>query len=373
MPPISILIKPASSLCNLNCKYCFYHDVADNRSVQSYGIMSREILEKIVIKAMAQAEGVCSFAFQGGEPTLAGLEFYQYLIELQNRYNPGNLRVLNAIQTNGIAIDAQWAEFFSRHHFLVGLSLDGNKEIHDANRVFRDGTGSFDAVRRTAKLFDRYGVEYNILSVVTAQTCENVAHIYNFYKDQGFRYLQFIPCLDPLGEQRGQHEFSLTPEKYGVFLKTLFDCWYADFIQGNYISIRHFDNWIHMLMGNPPESCGMSGVCTCYFVIEADGSVYPCDFYVLDEFKLGNIQKQGFLNLMKQPVAKEFVEQSRLAYATCKQCKHYDLCRGGCRRDRMDNLIDNYFCSALYDFFDYAKERMQQIAAGVYRVYGGIK
>ena len=197
--------------------------------------------------------------------------------------------------------------------------------------------------------------------MVTCETAENIERIYRFYKSKGFKFWQFIPCLDPLGEERGKHAHSLTPERYEQFLKKLFDCWYDDFMKGNYISIRHFDNRINMLMGKPPESCGMSGVCNCYFVIEADGSVYPCDFYVLDKYKLGNIQNMSFSYLMNQPVSHEFVEESRIAYDKCKDCKHYNVCRGGCRRDRLDNPADNYYCSALYNFFDYAMERMLKV------------
>ena len=365
MPPLSILMKPASSLCNLRCGYCFYHDVVEHRSVKSYGIMREELLETIVRKALAQTEGFVSFAFQGGEPTLAGLEFFKRFSALVKQYNTQNVIVHNAIQTNGIVINDEWAAYFREQNFLVGLSLDGHRGINDKYRTAPDGSGSFEAIQRTAKLFDKHDVQYNVLCVVTADTAKNIRDIYRFFKERDYKYLQFIPCLDPMEEERGLRAHSLTPELYREFLCELFDCWYKNFKQGNYISVRQFDNWIHMLNGRPPESCGMSGRCGCYFVIESDGSVYPCDFYVTDKWNLGSIENRSFSYLMKQQTARDFVEESLLAEKKCRQCKHFRICRGGCKRDRLDGLEDNYFCEAYYDFFDYAYERLEEIAGMV--------
>ena len=366
MPPINILIKPASSGCNLRCKYCFYHSVSQLREVENYGVMSKETLEIIVKKALAYSDGFASFAFQGGEPTLAGLPFYEKLMELEKKYNVKNVQIHNAIQTNGMVIDEDWARFFHKNNFLVGLSLDGPQNIHDENRVMAGGKGSFDRVMHTAELFNKYRVEYNILTVVSKWVAQHARIVYQFFRKNKFQYLQFIPCLDPVDETPFQNDFSLTPGDYLQFLKTTFDLWYCDFATGKPVSIRYFDNLVTMAMGYPPESCGMSGVCTCYFVAEADGSIYPCDFYVTDKWYLGNVHDTNFEDLLASPAAKEFMESSRHVDEKCKSCDVYTLCRGGFRRNR-EPFADgkpalNNYCDVFYAFFKYAGENIQKMA-----------
>ncbi|NLZ54654.1 MAG: anaerobic sulfatase maturase, partial [Thermoanaerobacteraceae bacterium] len=334
MPPLSILMKPASGNCNLRCKYCFYHSVTEIREVENYGMMKLGTLETIVQKALQFADGICMFAFQGGEPTLRGLDFYKKFIEFQKKYNTKNVRLNNAIQTNGIVIDDEWAEFLAENNFLVGISLDGPKDIHDSLRVDAKNRGSFNRVMNTISLFNKHRVEFNILCVVNSYVARHINKIYTFFKKNNFRYLQFIPCLDPLNEEPGGYDYSLTPERYAYFLKNLFDMWYDDIMKGNMVSIRYFDNLVGMLMGYPPEVCGMIGQCSCQFVIEADGGVYPCDFYVIDEWYLGNIENMGFVELKNSDAGKKFVEVSKHIDPRCTECKWFTLCRGGCRRAR---------------------------------------
>ncbi len=365
MPPISLLIKPASGLCNMQCKYCFYADETDNREVKSYGIMSIDTLEAVIMRTLEYAERECTIAFQGGEPTLAGLDYYKKVIEFQNKYNNKKITIHNAIQTNGFVINEEWAKFFYDNNFLVGLSLDGPKDIHDYYRVDAVGKGTYQKVMHAAQLFDKHKVEYNILTVVNAKTAKNIRKIYGFFRKNHFTYQQYIPCLDPIGEERGQHEYSLTPEIYKEYLCDLFDCWYNDFISGKQIYNRYFYNLVNMLHGEPPESCGMMGFCGMQYVLEADGSVYPCDFYALDEWKLGNIVTDSFQNMNEKRKELNFIETSKYTDEDCKTCKWANLCRGGCRRDR-DPMIEghlskNYFCKAYYDFFEYAVPRLRKI------------
>jgi len=366
MPPINLLIKPASGNCNMKCKYCFYTDVMDKRETRDYGMMTKETLEIVVKKAITQAEGTCTIAFQGGEPTLIGLEFYEYLIEIQNKYKRYNLTINNAIQTNGMLIDEEWAKFFAENNFLVGLSLDGNDYIHDMLRVDPAQKGTFDRVMHAAKLFDKHKVEYNILTVVTSYVAKNISKIYKFYQSQGFDYLQFIPCLDPLDEERGKYKHSLTPDLYGRFLKDLFDLWYKDIKRGKFIYIRYFENLLQIMVGQYPEACGRLGRCTNQNVIESDGSVYPCDFYVLDEYKIGNLREDSFDTIEKNRKESGFIETSLHKDPACKECKWYNLCYAGCRRDREPILNDepgkNYFCRSYQDFFDYVFPRLQEVA-----------
>ena len=178
----------------------------------------------------------------------------------------------------------------SQNHFLVGLSLDGTPEIHDALRPDPTGQGSYLRVKQAADLLQAAGAAYNIVTVVTKSVANSAKNIYNQYLQNGWDYLQFIPCLDPYGETPGQYAFSLTPEDYGTFLCDLFDVWYEDVRQGKIIYIRYFENILGMLLGFPPESCGVCGTCAKEYVVEADGSVYPCDFYVLDEWRPGKSQ-----------------------------------------------------------------------------------
>lgn len=270
------------------------------------------------------------------------------------------------MQTNGVVINDEWAKFFAANNFLVGLSLDGYKEIHDANRFDVKNKGSFVKVMRTVRLFDKYKVEYNILSVVNAYVARHINKIYNFFGKNNFKYLQFIPCLDPLSEKPGAYNYSLTPERYTKFLKNLFDLWHNDLIDGNMVSIRNFDNYINMFAGHMPEACGMTGECQCQFVIEGDGGVYPCDFYVIDKWYLGNIKELGLSELRDCGRTKHFIELSQYVDPKCNACRWSNLCRGGCRRTREPseegNLVLNYFCPSYMEFFDYAAERMQQLA-----------
>ena len=367
MPPINLLIKPASGLCNMRCQYCFYTDVAQNRDIENYGLMAEEVQTELVKQALAYADGYCTFTFQGGEPTLAGLDYYKRLIELQKKYNSKGVRISNSIQTNGYAIDEEWAKFFADHHFLVGLSLDGPKEVHNYLRVNARGEGTFDRVMETVKLFNRYKVEYNILTVVNRKVAENAKAVYSFLRSRNFGYLQFIECIDPFDS--ASRDYSLTADLLERFLKTTFDEYYKDYQRGHYISVRGFDNYISMLMGGQPESCGMGGVCTAYQLIEASGDVYPCDFYVLDRYRMGNVMTHTFADLARSPIAKEFVKESRPISEECRRCRWYPLCRGGCRRNREPFVGGkpslNRFCKAYRGFFEYAYPKMESMARSI--------
>lgn len=362
---LNIMVKPSSSNCNMRCKYCFYCSISRKRIHQSWGFMNFELLEKIVQKALNEAEHACTFAFQGGEPTLVGIDFYKKLLEYEKKYNKKNIKINNAIQTNGLVIDEEWARFLAQNDFLVGISLDGTKDIHDLYRVDNQGKGTFQRVIKAIHLLNQYHTKYNILTVVTAQVARHIHKIYNFFKNKNFTYLQFIPCLDPLEEEPEGYCFSLTPKKYSYFLKTLFDLWYVDIMNDHIISIRYFDNIIQLLMGYLPEACGMLAHCNCQFIIEANGGVYPCDFYALDKWYLGNIKEKGFTELLKSPISFKFVEVSKYIDPKCHNCPFFSICLGGCRRWR-EPFIDgkprlNILCSAYQEFFRYTLDRFPKI------------
>lgn len=367
---LQLLIKPASSGCNLQCTYCFYLDIAQERERAHQGMMTLATLEDLVQESLAVAEETCVFAFQGGEPTLAGLDYFRALINLQNKYNVKKINIQNTIQTNGTLIDDQWARFLFENRFLVGLSLDGPSEIHNQNRLDTVGKGTFNRTFKCVELLKKHHVEFNILSVVTGQSARNVEKIYQFFRKHDLRYLQFIPCMEPLAEERGDVDYHLSPQRYGEFLCRLFDLWYSDYIRGDYISIRFFDNIIQMVAGHAPEACNMRGQCSVNLVIEGGGNVYPCDFYALDPWLLGRIGVDSLTDMLTSARGKEFVEESLPVPEICRACPYYPICRNGCKRDRVRTPAGEnhlYYCDSYRQFYEHALPRIQQIARQLIR------
>lgn len=348
MPSLSIMLKPASSLCNMRCKYCFYHDVSDHRAIYNYGMMSDITSRNVIEKALRLADGdSIYFVFQGGEPTLRGLEFFREFVSAVTELNIQNSPVHYALQTNGTLIDEQWAEFFKANNFLIGLSLDGDQS-DNLYRVDADGFNTFKQIMNTAKLFKRYGVEFSILTVATARTAENIEAIYKWFKIQGFKHLQFVPCIRPIGDG-SESELYMTVEQYGDYLIKLFKLYAEDYKQGNYVSIRQFDNIVSLYLGGRAEQCGVSGHCSPQFVVEGDGSVFPCDFYCIDEWKLGNINSISFDEMARSDRIFEFIRKSYEIKAECRDCEFFQMCRGGgCKRNR----ADRDYCMAYKKFFN---------------------
>ncbi len=384
METISIMIKPASGLCNMNCSYCFYCDEAVKRTQASFGMMSEETLRNVIRKTLTKVTGSYTLAFQGGEPTLRGLPFFEKAVALTKQYNRNQARVEFALQTNGFALTREWARFFAENHFLIGVSVDGLPEIHDRYRHpagsgdhhdERAGdpsgsSGTYARVAEAIRLLEEYGVEYNILTVVHRETAENIKDIYREYRKKGWNYLQFIPCLDPLGEKPGQKEYSLLPETYGRFMIDLFQLWYEDYRKGNAPFIRQFQNYQRMMLGFRPEACDQRGRCGIQYVVEADGSVYPCDFYMLDEWKLGDFNKDSLDTIDRTRREKRFLERSAQYPAACRECEWFHLCRNGCYRCRtslegnQENAqgLINYFCQGYKMFFETCMDKMKKAA-----------
>ena len=369
MKQLTFLVKPASSLCGLRCRYCFYEDVAQCRETQSMGIMSHETAEHLLRAAAQAAESgdVIQITFQGGEPTLAGLDFFRDFVAMEGELIPSGVTVHHSIQTNGMAVTAEWAEFFQTNRFLVGLSLDGARDIHDALRVDPQGKGTWNRAVAALHELDKAGVETNLLCVVTGPMARSPQKVYQSLNKLGNHPLQFIPCLDPLEAPRGSMPYSLSPQRYGHFLCGLFDCWYRDWQAGRYVSIRLFDDYLRILAGRPPSTCAASGACGSYLVVEGDGSLYPCDFFVLDEWYLGNINETGVTQAMNSPRSQEFLARGRTRPEGCAQCPYLAICRGGCPRDwtAFGPQGENYYCPAFRQFFDYALPRLRQAAAAL--------
>ena len=366
MRSATLLIKPSSGNCNLRCSYCFYHDEMEKRQCPNYGFMPSETLEVMVTKALAHVTDSLTFAFQGGEPTLSGLDFYKTLVELVHKHNTTGVSVSYTIQTNGTLLTEAWAEFLKQNRFLVGVSLDGPKDLHNRYRQNGAGEGSWTQVMAAIRLLKKHSVDFNILTVITAQTARHIQSIYSFFMKNSLAYQQYIPCLDPLDLQRGATPYSLSPEGYTIFLKQLFDLWYTDVKRGKFVYIRQFENYIGMIKGYPPESCNMRGTCAEQWVVEADGSVYPCDFYVLDQWRLGNFLTDSFADMNKVRLESGFIQQSAVHPDKCKTCKWYSVCRNGCKRERIlsgESIpIQSYFCESYKAFFEYAWPRLLELA-----------
>lgn len=367
MKGVTFLVKPASSLCDMRCRYCFYDDLSDHRLLKSMGRMSDETARRLIAAAFdaAAPDGLVHFLFQGGEPTLAGLAFFQTFLDLERRERrrAPSVRVSHAIQTNGMTLDEEWAALFAAHGFLVGLSLDGAPELHNRFRVDAAGRGSWNRVARSLSLLNRAGIETNLLCVVTGPLARHPQKVYQSLRRLG-RPLQFIPCLDPLDLPRGSLPHSLTPEAYGGFLCGLFDCWYRDWSAGTYVSVRYFDDCLRLLMGLPPGSCAAAGACGGYLVVEGDGSLYPCDFYVLDRWRLGSIHRMSVGEALSSPLALAFRDEGARRPQACADCPYFPVCRGGCRRDwdRFGPEAVNYYCAAFRMFFGHALPRLREAA-----------
>lgn len=331
MKNLTVMIKPASSLCNLRCRYCFYADVSSHREQGSYGLMKQETADRVIgnIFSGISAGDRVTIAFQGGETTLAGLPFFRHFAEEASR-KKGNAQLQFALQTNGILLDEAWCAFLKEYKFLVGLSLDGPAEYHDGNRVDPAGEGTFRRVLAAKKLLDRYGVAYNVLTVLTGSLARHPAQIWNFMRQQDLRYVQFIPCL---GELDGSpSRYALTPERFSGFYCQLFRSWVSEFNKGNYYSVKLFDDLVNLLAVGEENACGLCGHCAAQIIVEADGSVYPCDFYVLDEYRAGNLARQPIQELLNAPVGEKFRSRLHTQPELCTECPYRALCGGGCKR-----------------------------------------
>ncbi|MGB4610679.1 MAG: anaerobic sulfatase maturase [Saccharofermentanales bacterium] len=372
MPHLNVMIKPASGMCNMRCQYCFYEDEMQYREEGCRGFMNIETLDKTLQMIFEYADQSCSISWQGGEPTLAGLDFFQKYVELEEKHNSRGIPVYRAIQTNGYKLSAEWASFFAQNRFLAGISVDGIQRTHDKYRKDPSGNGTFNEIIKTLNLFNKFNVDYNILTVVHKETAEAISEIYQFYKENCLLYQQYIACLDPIDfdNKENPQEWSLTAEAYGKFLIRLFDLWYEDALKGRAPYIRQFENYLDLMFGIMPESCEQRGLCAASVIIEADGSVYPCDFYMTDDYLLGTVQHDSIEKMLQSQIARDFEDRSRAIPEACKNCQFFYLCRNGCYRHRIVNEnadLQNRFCRGYLMFFEHVFPKLQHLAQLVAR------
>ncbi|PTX64954.1 uncharacterized protein C8P63_101176 [Melghirimyces profundicolus] len=366
---IGVMWKTVSEACNLACDYCYY-----SRCGGKPGKIDRiddEVLEKFIKEYMALTNGVAKFAWQGGEPLLAGLDFFEKVVQYQAKYASPHTMINNSLQTNGTLIDDEWARFFKKYNFLVGVSLDGPKEINDARRTTGSGAGSFDRVMRGIHYLRKYDVDFNILTVIHENNVNQAKRLMDFYQQERFAFVQFIPGMDFLAQETDKKgAYLITPEEYGNFLCEAFDVWYND---GDPItSVRFFDNMLNVYVHREAELCIHRKTCPKTLILEQNGDAYPCDFFIHDQYKLGNVGTDPLEDILNNPVYKEFLRLKPTLPDPCRNCRYLDLCHGGCPRNRTwsfgedETQVDvDYFCQSYQQIYAYAHERMEVVAQNV--------
>ncbi len=366
MQPFTLLIKPSGSDCNLDCTYCFYKDRAREIG-HGRQRMSGEVLERLVKDYLALGFEVSGFSWQGGEPTLMGLDFYERVVELQKKYGGAGQQVSNALQTNAVLLDDEWCRFLHDNKFLVGISIDGPKEFHDYYRRDHSGGGTFDRVMTAIENCRKYDVEFNTLTLLNNINVEHADELFDFFVDNGIKYLQFISCVERDPATGGVADFSITPEQYGEFLCRIFDRWYE--YGPEKLSIRTFDSILSYCITGKQTICTFDKQCSAYIVVEHTGECFCCDFFVEPKWRLGSIFETPIEKLAASAKKRAFARAKQNLCNKCLLCRHLSVCRGGCMKDRaaLDESwnTESYFCESYRRFFDYTMPRFMQIAAAV--------
>ncbi len=353
MRQMTALVKPASSLCNLKCSYCFYCDEAKNRSKSESGIMSIETAENLIGKVIdfCGENSDITFMFQGGEPLMAGLGFFEIFVRTAEKLRTQGTIIRYSLQTNGTLITEEFCDFFKRNGFLIGVSVDGPEALHNSNRC-----NSFEAAMQGIEMLRNHGVDFNILSVITAKT--DAAELFEFYKANGFNQVQPIYRLDPLDGNADEN--SLTAKGLARFKKRFFNLWFKEVEQGNKFYVRDFDNLLSLITKGRAEQCGATGRCNAQLVVEADGTCYPCDFYCLDRFECPNINTASINDILVSDALKEFMAFDEEKNSLCPSCPVAAVCGGGCKRYRsLYNQLKGY-CPQM-DFILHVIDKMRSV------------
>ena len=355
----SLLIKPVSADCNMQCSYCFYRRPGDPYRSEERHIMADLTLKTMISGYMKSAGTGASFGWQGGEPLLAGIDFFERVVAYQQSYGRSAQLVGNNLQTNGLLLDDGWAKFFRRYNFFIGVSLDGPEEYHDHYRYSVNRDSGFQQTMNGIRTLRNHRVEFSILTVVNDVTAKKPSELYDFFTRNGFDRLQFIPCVEMNMETRELQDYSVRVEDYRDFLCTLFDVWYN---QGRPVaSIRLFENILAVYMGMEPEICAFKNRCGSYVVVEYNGDVYPCDFFVEKPWVLGNLLETSLHDLMKKRKRREFNSRKMEPSSDCKTCEWNFICHFGCQHYRTA-AGENYLCAAYREFFRYTARRFAALS-----------
>jgi uncharacterized protein len=372
------MTKPHGPVCNLNCTYCYYLEKKKLYPSAGSFRMDEALLESY-IRQYIESQDIpdITFTWQGGEPTLMGIEFFRKAVDLQKKYGIGK-RIYNAFQTNGILINEDWCRFFNDNNFLVGISVDGPRELHDAHRVNFTGRASFDEVLKAIGLFHKHHVEFNTLTVVHNDNSSKPLDIYNFLKSTGSGFIQFIPIVERIRNKPGEEELNLVgpdyenasvtdwsvrPEDYGKFLITIFDEWVRKDV--GKVFVQMFDVTLANWVGEPPGLCVFSETCGNAMVLEHNGDLYNCDHFVYPLNRLGNIRESTIRGMAQSFEQFTFGNNKMLKLpAYCINCEYRFACHGECPKHRFEFTPDgqrglNYLCKAYKMFFSYVHPYMQ--------------
>ncbi len=371
--PFSLLVKPASADCNLKCDYCFYYDRCRLYPDDNRHRMSEATLERMIRTYLATEQGCYSFGWQGGEPTLMGVAFFRRVTELQKQYGRPGAIIANGLQTNATLITDDLAEHFAQYQYLLGVSLDGPEEIHDFYRRRTNGAGSFSDVISGIETLNRHQVEFNILVLVNDRNVTRATEIYRFLCDRGFTWQQYIPCVEfsAAGEAM---PFTITGRQWGDFLCELFDCWRRDGV--GRVSIRLFDAIINILSGRPAGLCQLMQNCCQYFVVEHNGDIYPCDFFVSREHKLGNIHHDEWQSLQESEAYRQFGEAKCTGIDRCMDCSYLKYCWGDCQKHRPSSVSGSeqslsWLCAGRQQFYQHCLPHFERIVDDLNRRQAG--
>jgi serine-type anaerobic sulfatase-maturating enzyme len=394
-----VMAKPAGSTCNLDCKYCFYLSKETLPNGPGAGQMSDETLELFIrqyIQGVTGPEVV--FSWQGGEPTLRGIDFFRRVVALQKEYAKPGQRIENDLQTNGVLLNEDWAAFLKENRFLVGLSIDGPRELHDKFRVNKGGAPTFDKVIAAANLLRKAGVRFNTLTCVHRFNASRPLDVYRFLRNElDSTYIQFIPIVQARDfetaapqardlmqlpivgtpEARPDHpnsvvtDWSVDPDQYGYFLSRVFDEWTRKDL--GKVLVNHFETLVAQHMGLPSQLCIYNEFCGKGVAIEHDGSVYACDHYVYPEYRLGTLCEKPIDQMVFSPTQVKFgYAKSETLPRYCRECVFKRDCWGECPKNRLIRTPDgepglNYLCSGLRRFFKHALPEIERIAASIRR------
>jgi uncharacterized protein len=359
----TLLVKPAGPDCNMACDYCFY---LEKRQLFGEGDhrMRPEVLQATTRGLLRAGGDAVTFIWQGGEPTLMGLPFYREALRLQRAHRRPGQRVENALMTNGLLLDDAWCDVLLQGEFLLGLSIDGPQDLHDGHRRLSGGQPSWERVLRSARLLLRRGVPVNAVVLASRDSCGRGREIYQTLAGLGFDHLQLIPCVEPDPQNPGElAPFSVTPEDFGDLLCELFDCWAGDLRDGMpALSIRWFDAVLQRYLGLPPQECTLAETCGTYLVVEHQGNVYSCDFYVDPGHLLGNVLRDPLDRLFAGEAQRGFGLAKGQLTAECLECPWLELCQGGCPKDRLAGG-QSHLCASYRRFFSHADGRLRELAA----------
>jgi uncharacterized protein len=378
---LHVIAKPIGPVCNLRCAYCFYLEKEALYPRGERWKMSDETLEAYVrqyIEAQPVIVDQIDFAFQGGEPTLLGLDFFRRVVELQEKYAPPGKRIHNSLQTNGILLDDAWCEFLREHNFLVGLSIDGPANLHDKYRRDREGRGTFERVTRAMRRLFRHRVEFNALTCVNRTNGDHPIRVYRFLRDAGIQFIQFIPIVEPLPEVRAAgapkgvkpervvSERSVLPDQFGRFLIAVFDEWVRNDV--GRVFVRDFDQALACWAGVGASLCIYTKECGRAAAIEHNGDLYSCDHFVDPEHKLGNILQTPIAQLANSPRQERFGRDKWVKLpGCCRRCEVLFACHGACPKDRFLQSPDgepglNFLCAGYKAFFKHVDPYMKFMA-----------